>query len=88
MTETTYPLDVAAEMLECQQKKIITEWAKNTISVVMDFGDKPRGARAKMLIDADTQSDTREFFNRYSRYERRFSFLEELTPEQKKEMPI
>ncbi|ECA2260560.1 hypothetical protein EJJ45_20800 [Salmonella enterica subsp. enterica serovar Stanley] len=84
MTETTYPLDVAAEMLECQQKKIITEWAKNTISVVMDFGDKPRGARAKMLIDADTQSDMREFFNRYSRYERSFSFLEELTPEQKK----
>ncbi|EJX9872802.1 hypothetical protein OE444_004982 [Salmonella enterica] len=83
MTETTYPLDVAAEMLGCQQKKIITEWAKNTISVVMDFGDKARSTTAHMLIDTDTQPDQNEFFNRFSRYELIY-YSRDSTPEQKK----
>lgn len=41
MIENAYPLDVAAEMLECQPKKIMTEWAKGTIRIVLDFGRKP-----------------------------------------------
>ncbi|WP_080190477.1 hypothetical protein [Salmonella enterica] len=39
MYETTYPIDTAAEILGCQQKKILTEWAKGTINIVLDFGD-------------------------------------------------
>lgn len=38
MYETAYPIDTAAEMLGCQQKKIMTEWAKGTINIVLDFG--------------------------------------------------
>ncbi|HDO1316319.1 hypothetical protein [Aeromonas veronii] len=41
MYEKAYPLDIAAAMLECQPKKIMTEWAKGTIRIVLDFGDKP-----------------------------------------------
>lgn len=46
MYENTYPIDTAAEMLGCQQKKIITEWAKGTISIVLDFGPKEKISRA------------------------------------------
>ncbi|HHT5713384.1 TPA: hypothetical protein ACTZGN_000883 [Raoultella ornithinolytica] len=42
MYETTYPIDTAAEMLGCQQKKIMTEWAKGTIQIVLDFGQKDK----------------------------------------------
>ncbi|EAA4188191.1 hypothetical protein QF20_004492 [Salmonella enterica subsp. enterica] len=42
MYETTYPIDTAAEMLGCQQKKIITEWAKGTIRIVLDFGPREK----------------------------------------------
>jgi len=40
MYETTYPIDTAAEMLGCQQKKIMAEWAKGTIQIVLDFGSQ------------------------------------------------
>lgn len=83
MTETTYPLDVAAEMLGCQQKKIITEWAKNTISVVMDLGDN-KGPIARISIDAKTQPDSKEFFNSFSLSEMRIGLFKPLTPEQEK----
>lgn len=42
MYEPTYPIDTAAEMLGCQQKKIMTEWAKGTIQIVLDFGAKDK----------------------------------------------
>ncbi|MGY4028370.1 hypothetical protein ACW5WQ_20895 [Aeromonas rivuli] len=44
MREAAYPLDIAAAILECQPKKIMTEWAKGTIKVVLDFGEKPSAA--------------------------------------------
>ncbi|EPA6640958.1 hypothetical protein ACQ4ZB_004641 [Serratia marcescens] len=65
MTEITYSLDVAAEILGCQQKKLLTEWAKNTISMVMDFGDDTRGPLAHFFIDASTQPDRNEFISRF-----------------------
>lgn len=40
MREAAYPLDIAADMLECQQKKIMTEWAKGNIQIVLDFGEE------------------------------------------------
>lgn len=42
MYETAYPIDAAAEMLGCQQKKIMAEWAKGTISIVLDFGSEEK----------------------------------------------
>ncbi|ENM0555172.1 hypothetical protein AB6Q20_002182 [Salmonella enterica] len=42
MHENTYPIEIAAELLGCQQKKIITEWAKGTIQIVLDFGPKDK----------------------------------------------
>lgn len=41
MRETTYPVDIAAVMLGCQQKKIIAEWARGTFRMVLDLGAKP-----------------------------------------------
>ncbi|HGG5991461.1 TPA: hypothetical protein ACJG4C_000279 [Salmonella enterica subsp. diarizonae serovar 61:r:z53] len=84
MTETTYPLDVAAEMLECQQKKIFTEWAKNTISIVIDFGEGERNILARMSIDAKTQPDKNEFFNSVSINDLAYTYIYgKLTEEQK-----
>ncbi|EOC5596698.1 hypothetical protein ACI5AW_004506 [Salmonella enterica] len=45
MYESTYHIDTAAEMLECQQKKILTEWAKGTINLVLDFGNPDKLSR-------------------------------------------
>ncbi|ECW2473944.1 TPA: hypothetical protein H1884_004663 [Salmonella enterica] len=45
MYETTYHIDTAAEILECQQKKILTEWAKGTINLVLDFGSPDKLSR-------------------------------------------
>lgn len=38
MYENTYPIDTAASILGCTQKKILTEWAKGTIKIALDFG--------------------------------------------------
>lgn len=40
MYENTYPIDTAASMLGCTQKKILTEWAKGKIKIALDFGSK------------------------------------------------
>ncbi|WP_156293252.1 hypothetical protein [Serratia oryzae] len=77
----TYDLITAAEILECQQKKILSEWAKGVISVVMDFGDAPGHQRptaiysARMFIDATTEADSAEFFNRFTRDDSRDAYF-------------
>ncbi|ECI0425734.1 hypothetical protein AH312_01800 [Salmonella enterica subsp. enterica] len=65
MNETTYQLDIAAEMLGCQQKKILTEWAKGTIQIVLNFGDRTTQERAKLSIDSSTQPNSKDFFSRF-----------------------
>lgn len=55
MYETLYPLDTAAELLECQQKKILTEWAKGTINIVLDFG-KPSTLNISCYEKYDSRS--------------------------------
>lgn len=65
MAEKTYSLDVAAEILECQQKKLLTEWAKNTINIVMDFGDEIDGPIAHFFINTNTQPSSNEFLNSF-----------------------
>lgn len=65
MNEATYQLDIAAEMLGCQQKKILTEWAKDTISVVIDLGDETEGNTANLSVDLSNQPRRDEFFNRF-----------------------
>lgn len=57
MYETTYPIDTAAEMLGCQQKKIMTEWAKGTIQIVLDFGQKDK-------VKPDSYEDVDARYNR------------------------
>lgn len=54
MYETTYPIDTAAEMLGCQQKKIMTEWAKGTIHIVLDFGPQEK-IKPTSYEDIDTR---------------------------------
>lgn len=80
MTESTYSLDVAAEILGCQQKKLLTEWAKNTISIVMDFGDDTNGPKAHLLIDTKTQPDSNEFLSRFPGERIIPSFFNDLPP--------
>lgn len=52
MYEKLYPLDTAAEMLGCQQKKIMAEWAKGTIQIVLDFGPE-NGIKTDSYTDYD-----------------------------------
>ncbi|EAA8417607.1 hypothetical protein Q1E02_004850 [Salmonella enterica] len=54
MYENTYSIDTAAEMLGCQQKKIMTEWAKGTIRIVLDFGPRER-VRPASYEDVDAR---------------------------------
>lgn len=42
MNEDIYPIDTAAEILGCQQKKILSEWATGSINIVLDFGDESK----------------------------------------------
>ncbi|MBK4716390.1 MULTISPECIES: hypothetical protein [Tenebrionibacter/Tenebrionicola group] len=74
MNETTYQIDIAAEMLGCQQKKILSEWAKGTIQIVLNFGDKTESERAKLLIDSSTQPNSKDFFSRFPGQRPHFSF--------------
>ncbi|EBR8049216.1 hypothetical protein DRT60_00205 [Salmonella enterica subsp. enterica serovar Altona] len=52
MYEKLYPLDTAAEIMGCQQKKIMAEWAKGTIQVVLDFGPED-GIKPESYTDYD-----------------------------------
>lgn len=74
MNEATYQLDIAAEMLGCQQKKILSEWAKGTIQIVLNFGDKTRWERAKLFIDSSTQPNSEDFFCHFPGQRPQFSF--------------
>ncbi len=55
--EDSFPLDAAAEMLGCQQKKIMTEWAKGNINVVLDFGSEEN-------MDTDVWDEYGRYHNR------------------------
>ncbi|ECC1894165.1 hypothetical protein FNY83_08295 [Salmonella enterica] len=52
MYENTYSIDTAADILGCTQKKILTEWAKGTIKIVLDFGPD-NGIKPKSYTDYD-----------------------------------
>lgn len=55
--EDSYPLEAAADMLGCQQKKIMTEWAKGNINVVLDFGPEEK-------MDTDVWEEYDRHYNR------------------------
>ncbi|HFW3713947.1 TPA: hypothetical protein ACIBKF_003191 [Salmonella enterica subsp. enterica serovar 6,7:y:-] len=63
MYETIYHVDIAAELIGCQQKKIITEWAKGTIDLIIDFGSPEGCYRDREAYNATiTAPVTKEYF--------------------------